>query len=148
LEDDMHRVAGNELGQAWKSRGLLREDLGLPPLSRAKEAFRAHLITKLSGAHYPIRNEEDLRRAFGPCVWSDKLVELIVPQDYLFTNARQLANMLAERAAALWDLAARAREQRGCERRERRALYQRLARSQKQAGPGRQKGLPPRPTVH
>jgi hypothetical protein len=50
----MHPIPDDDLRA--KRADSLREELGLPPLSKAKEAFHGHLVAALSRADYPIRN--------------------------------------------------------------------------------------------
>lgn len=75
----------------------------------ARRALEKQIVGHLAAATFPIRNEEELRRAFGPVAEFDMagiplgggaLAGLLVPRDYLFTNPQQIASLVAARAAA------------------------------------------------
>lgn len=90
-----------------------REKLGLPSLNRAKEALERHLVARLSAAEFPIRNQEELRRALGQDDRTERVIALVASRDYLFTSPQQVASLVAQRAAAAWDLSARRRTEVG-----------------------------------
>jgi hypothetical protein len=104
-----------------------RAKLGLPSLDQAKEALREHVVHLLSDADFPIRNEEELRTALRDQRNAEQLVELVCSRDYLFTNAEQIAEAMAQRAAALWDLSSRPEHREDRELQRRRALLLRMA---------------------
>lgn len=85
----------------------------------AREALRRRIAAALGGLHYPIRNAEELSRELGDsrvrgfCAGRSFLgvaeaVELLCPRDFLFTNAQQIADVVAARATPRHDAAARA----------------------------------------
>jgi hypothetical protein len=76
-----------------------------------KDNLRTRIVERLSGAHFPIRDPDELAEALGasepdtgdfrdaPPLPAAEIVELLSPREYLFTNPWQVADLVAQRAA-------------------------------------------------
>ena len=72
-----------------------------------KQDMRTRIVTRLSGAHFPIRDPEELVEAFGAAgpnsldiggapLNVEEIVGMLSPREYLFTNPWQVADLVVQ----------------------------------------------------